>query len=98
MVCYIVPAAAGIIHYGLRKKISRRMDAKYCQWLSFLFLGGAIFGIIDHWWNGELFLLGKSPLSDLMLGVTITLAILLAWAAIAALDKSMEKDKCKTID
>ena len=73
MTCYIVPTAAAIIHYGYRKK--KNSTNKYELLLNQLFVGGAIFGIVDHLWNGELFLFGENVLYDLALGLAITIAI-----------------------
>jgi hypothetical protein len=88
MVCYIVPAAAAIVHYGLRRNIRNWSKSIHHFWLSLLLAGGAIFGVVDHLWNGELFIIGKEPLIDVMLGVTITAAILVAWAIIVTLKKT----------
>ena len=46
-----------------------------------MFYGGALFGVIDHWWNGELFLISENIISDLLLGVTIVAIILISWGA-----------------
>lgn len=51
-------------------------------------LGGAIFGIVDHLWNGELFLISEEPMMDILLGVTITISIFVVWALIVAIDKA----------
>ncbi|MFH1479293.1 MAG: hypothetical protein ABIG92_05930 [Candidatus Omnitrophota bacterium] len=48
-------------------------------WLNLMFLGGALFGVIDHLWNGELFLISENIVSDMLLGVTITAIILVTW-------------------
>ena len=88
MVCYVVPAAAAIIHYGLRRNIIGWKKSIHHFWLSLLLAGGAIFGVVDHLWNGELFIIGKEPLIDVMLGVTITVAIFVAWAVIVTLKKT----------
>jgi len=48
-------------------------------WLNLLLYGGALFGLVDHLWHGELFLLGKAPLMDLLLGATITAVIFGGW-------------------
>ena len=55
MGCYIVPVVAAIIHYFFRKKIPSWKNNTHHDWLNLLFIGGAIFGVIDHLWNGELF-------------------------------------------
>ena len=88
MVCYIVPAAAAIVHYGLRRNIRGWSKSIHHFWLSLLLAGGAIFGVVDHLWNGELFIIGKDPMIDVMLGVTITVAIFIAWAFIVILKKT----------
>lgn len=90
MGCYIIPATAAIAHFFMRKKIPS-FRTKYYLWLNQLLLGGAIFGIVDHWWNGELFLLGENLLLDLALGVTITLIILVVWGYIVLFDKLANK-------
>ncbi len=76
MVCYTIPLAAAIISsvvWGSR----RRGPAGW--WLNLLLYGGALFGLVDHLWHGELFLLGKAPLMDLLLGATITAVIFGGW-------------------
>ncbi|MEK7825429.1 MAG: hypothetical protein AAB266_03295, partial [Nitrospirota bacterium] len=40
-------------------------------WLTLMFYGSALFGVIDHLWNGELFLISKNITSDLWLGALI---------------------------
>ena len=96
MVCYVIPALAAIVHHVLRKKMPAWKNDKHHSWLSLLLLGGAIFGVVDHLWNRELFLLGQKPLLDIMLGFTITIVILAAWAGIVALDKAALKKPAKS--
>ena len=67
-------------------------------WLNLLFVGGAIFGVVDHLWNGELFMLGEKPILDLALGVTITLVILVVWKLIVVYDKLSTKNSNKVQD
>ena len=88
MVCYTIPTVAVIVHYAMRKNVKSWKKSIHHFWLSLLLVGGAIFGVIDHWWNGELFLIGKEPLIDIMLGVTITIAIFVAWVIIITLNKT----------
>ena len=83
MACYIVPTVAAIAHFFMRKKIPK-IQNKHNLWLNQLFLGGAIFGIVDHAWNKELFLF---TLKDLYLGITITAIIFIAWKIIVLRDK-----------
>ncbi len=48
---------------------------------------GALFGVIDHWWNGELFLVSENLGSDLLLGVAITITILVVWGIMVVVSK-----------
>ena len=76
MVCYTIPLAAAIISsivWGFKRKGAAGW------WLNLLLYGGALFGVVDHLWNGELFLIGGEPLMDLLLGVTITGVIFAGW-------------------
>lgn len=80
MVCYAVPLLATVI-VALRRRTSRK-KTKEGFWLSLLLLGGTLFGMIDHFWNNELFLIGTNWLIDLSLGFTITGGIFAAWGVI----------------
>jgi len=82
MVCYAVPTSALIFTHFARRKM--RMSGNEGNWLELMLLGGATFGIIDHWWNGELMLIGDNIASDLLLGLVITLGIFAAWLAVVA--------------
>ena len=76
--CYTVPVAGAIVTsfiWGRNKNVK-------IWWLSLMFWGGALFGVIDHLWNKELFLISDNIASDLLLGVVITLAILSIWTVI----------------
>ncbi len=95
MVCYTVPLIAAISHFFMRRNITSLKNSINHRWLSLLLAGGAIFGLVDHWWNGELFLLGENILIDLMLGVTITIAIVFVWAVIILLNKSKQQKNIK---
>lgn len=57
-------------------------------WLMLMFYGASLFGLIDHLWNGELFLISKDWLKDLSLGIVITETILIAWKIILILAKN----------
>lgn len=52
-----------------------------------MFYGGSLFGIIDHLWNRELFLVSENWIKDLSLGVVITAGIILAWTIILVVAK-----------
>jgi hypothetical protein len=56
-------------------------------WLMLMFYGGSLFGVIDHLWNGELFLISENWVRDVMLGVVITVSIILAWGIVLLLAK-----------
>lgn len=83
--CYLGPTTAAIITTFMwkNKKTSRLF------WLMLMFYGGTLFGVIDHLWNGELFLVSKDWMKDLGLGVVITAVIILVWRAIIFLAKRM---------
>jgi hypothetical protein len=55
--------------------------------LFLMLLGGAIFGVVDHAWNGELLNIGADPVPDILLGVAITLTTFAIWAAITVFDR-----------
>jgi len=95
MVCYVVPAVAAVVHYATRRNIVNWKTSTHQLWLGLLLLGGAIFGIVDHLWNGELFLIGENIASDLLLGVVITVSIFVIWAIIVAYDKTASKSLLK---
>ncbi len=97
MVCYAIPTVAALIHYGMRTKISSWKKNTYHVWLGLLLAGGALFGIVDHLWNGELFLIGNNLVSDLLLGATITGAIIIAWAVVVLLERIKVKNTEKTL-
>ena len=83
MACYTVPLIAAVMHYFMRKKHWK--VSKYHKWLNFLFAGAGIFGVIDHLWNGELFMFN---FADLLLGLTITVSIIVAGLIMVYIDKA----------
>jgi len=80
MVCYIVPLIATFIVYAKRKM--GKSGGVHGFWLNIMLLGAALFGGIDHLWNGELFLISANWMMDLALGVTITAAVFGSWGVI----------------
>lgn len=83
--CYVGPTIAAVVTtIAWKKNRSQKM-----WWLNLMFYGGAIFGIIDHLWNGELFLISTDWMKDTVLGVIITLGTVVAWKAITVM---MEKN------
>lgn len=81
--CYTIPIAGAIVTSVIWNKTKNIK----VWWLNLLLYGGALFGFIDHLWNGELFLISKDWLKDLSLGVVITGVIILAWATVLFLAK-----------
>lgn len=80
MVCYIVPLAAAAIGAMIRKKTGSRGGHGF--WLNIMLFGGSIFGVVDHFWNGELLAIGANWTADLALGGAITASIFAGWGAI----------------
>ncbi len=80
MACYFVPLAAAAVTYMVRRKGTGGARG---FWLNIMLLGGALFGGIDHFWNGELFLITSTWMSDVALGLTITASIFGTWGIIA---------------
>ncbi|MFH1770198.1 MAG: hypothetical protein ABH828_01435 [archaeon] len=95
MTCYTIPATAAIIHFFMRKNIKLFRFSKYHLWLNQLLVGGAVFGVVDHWWNGELLLFGENIVSDLLLGITITIAIFFIAGIMMLVDKASVKNSVK---
>jgi len=81
--CYTIPTVGAIISSFIWH---RRRQMKL-WWLNLMFYGGAIFGVIDHLWNRELFIVSENWLKDLLLGVVISMGILLFWLVILILNK-----------
>lgn len=81
--CYTIPLAGAIVTSVAWK---RTKNVK-TWWLALMFYGGASFGVIDHFWNGELFLISENVIRDLLLGVTITAFILIFWGAMVIWSK-----------
>ena len=80
MVCWIVPLVATMIGFAGRKATHRR--GVHSFWLNIMLLGGALFGAIDHFWHGELFIISTNWVMDLALGTAITGGIMASWGII----------------
>ena len=81
--CYLGPTTAAIVTTFIWK--SKKTLKLF--WLMLMLYGGSLFGVIDHLWNGELFLVSKDWAKDLSLGLVITAAVILGWTVILALAK-----------
>ena len=88
MVCYVVPAAVAVIHGIMRKNTTSLKNNVHHLWLNLLLVGATIFGLVDHWWNGELFFIGEYIYMDILLGVVITTAVFIIWKIFVTIDKS----------
>ena len=82
--CYAIPTVGAVVTSAIWSKTK----SVKVWWLNMLLWGGAIFGVIDHLWNGELFLISKNIVSDLMLGVVITAVIFVGWSITVVMSKS----------
>lgn len=76
--CHVVSLAGAVITTGIWKKTNNIKIG----WLCLLFWGGALFGLVDHLWNKELFLISKNIANDLLLGITIAIVILISWVGL----------------
>ena len=76
--CYTEP----LLGAAISSLVWQKTKSVKVFWLLLMFCGGAMFGLIDHFWNGELFCLPKEPVSDLLLGAVISVSILIAWTAL----------------
>ena len=88
MVCYAVPTIAAFVHHFVRSKDDQKQKS-----LNLLLLGGAIFGLVDHLWNGQLLFIGPNILSDILLGFAITLTTIAAWAVMVHLEGMPQKTR-----
>ncbi|MFC1754083.1 hypothetical protein ACFL96_11950 [Thermoproteota archaeon] len=80
MTCWVVPLIAAVFTLGISRGF--RLKNPHNMWLILMFTGGGLFGVIDHLWYGELFVISKYWLADLALGGTITGGIFGGWSAI----------------
>ncbi len=89
-ICYTIPTITLIILSIFNKKIKIKEPEK--GWLFLLLLGAVIFGVVDHLWNGEIFLIGENPLKDIALGVVITISVFIVWRVIVYIYKTRRKE------
>ncbi|MBU0530205.1 MAG: hypothetical protein KKC05_00890 [Nanoarchaeota archaeon] len=80
MVCWAVPLIATV--FSLIGRKASHNEGVHGFWLSIMLLGGALFGMVDHLWYGELFIIGANWAMDLALGGLITTGITAGWGAI----------------
>ncbi len=81
--CYTVPLITSVFTtYAWKKKKTVRL-----WWLNLLLYGASAFGVIDHLYNGELFLVSEYWVKDLFLGILITAFVFLLWGLILFMAK-----------
>ncbi|MCK5580641.1 MAG: hypothetical protein KAJ18_05140 [Candidatus Omnitrophica bacterium] len=81
--CYAIPVVGAVITSVVWKKTK---DVKI-WWLNIMFYGGAVFGIVDHLWNGELFVVPENLAHDLWLGCFISLAVIVCWLGLVRMSQ-----------
>jgi hypothetical protein len=84
MACYIIPLMATLVHYGMRRKMPTLAASPNQGALTTMLGGASVFGVLDHAWNGELFLVSQNLGWDLALGAVITAAVTGLWALVTA--------------
>jgi len=91
--CYSIPVIAAIS----TSLVWRQKREPNIWWLNLMLWGGALFGVIDHLWNGELFLISENIGKDLALGCVITATIFIVWRIILVFAKKglLQKKKIK---
>jgi hypothetical protein len=86
MVCYSIVLGAAIAVHSRRNRMSDMLPQ--IGVLSLLLWGGATALIIDHFLNGELFMIGGDILWDLFVGVAMTAIIFVIWSIYVMVKKS----------
>ena len=81
--CYLGPTTAAIVTTFMWR--SKKRLALF--WLMLIFYGGSLFGIVDHLWNGELFLVSQEWVKDIVLGIVITAGTVFVWAVVLTVAK-----------
>lgn len=93
--CWAIPTTAAIIVSAMRKAQKGGRSAPTGRieslWFTLLLFGGAIFGVVDHIWNKELFLIGPEPWKDIGLGIVITVTIFVVWGIIVAVARGRKE-------
>ena len=93
MGCYSVPLAAALILF-IARKIRHSKDRNLLI-LNMIFAGGAVMLVIDHWLNGELFLVGENISFDLAIGAFMTLGAAAFWVLVIVLEKAFAANRAK---
>lgn len=83
--CYLGPVMGAIATTAAWRKTK----SVKLWWLTLMLYGSALFGVIDHLWNGELFLISENLAGDLLLGVIITAITLIIWGTIVLRNKNV---------
>ena len=89
--CYSIPLIAAIS----TSIVWRQKREPEIWWLNLMLYGGALFGVVDHLWNGELFLISENIIKDLALGCVITATIFIFWKVVCILNKKFVSQEKK---
>ncbi|HII39415.1 TPA: hypothetical protein HA318_05440 [Candidatus Micrarchaeota archaeon] len=83
MACFAVPLLAGVAS----SVVWRKKKTPALWQLNLLFYGAGVFGLVDHWWNNELYIPVDAAVlqADLLLGCLITVAVLGFWGVLVAI-------------
>ena len=83
MVCYAVPLVATVILSACRRaSASNWLRSAQGFWLNIMMLGGSVFGLVDHLFAGELFVLTSAWMTDIAIGGAITAGIAGCWGVL----------------
>ena len=91
--CYVVPLVIILIINGFEKH--KKIFIAHLDRLNLLMFGGVTMLVVDHLWNGELFLVGPNIIQDLALGFAMSGVVIIAWALIALIEKKQVLVKVK---
>ncbi len=90
MVCYSIVLGAAICMQGFRHRVQNRLP--HTNVLSLMLWGGSIALLLDHFMNGELFLLSGFAW-ELLVGFVMVLGILTVWGMYVVLSKTLNKPR-----
>jgi len=96
MVCYLVPLSVAIGTLGIKRMY--KQGPSNIGLLNMMLWGGAIMLVVDHLWNGELFLIGENIALDLALGFAMTGVVVAIWAIISFATKTTTSKSTKTLN
>lgn len=96
MVCYLVPLGTAIGTWVMKR--TGKQKTGNISLLNTMLWGGSVMLVVDHLWNGELFLIGGNIGWDLALGVAMTGVVVAIWAIISFATKTTTSESTKTLN